>query len=211
MFSEDRIFQIKNGINITENMQALYSENLGLLHVIGNELHLSKEDREDFMQLAYLALHDAIKAFSVDSEYSFLSYYRRCLRHTYFLYRLEMKYPTKLNQYSIKHAQSLNENNGVESVSFDSISFPSTEGGFKKCEDRLICDVIWREINVSLTPINADILYRYYKRNQTYREIGNNYGICINSIRSRIIRSLRILKRSKILQEIAKEYYGIDV
>ena len=209
MFSDEVILKIKNGENVQDNMQRLYCENLGLLHTICNSMQLISEDRDEFYQLAYLALHDAVNAYIENMEstkYNFIAYYRQCLRHAYYVYRLEMKYPVRINQKVYKE----------KTVSKDRIEYLSiydiyTEYEYDLVEDRIIASAVWSEVNRLISDTNAEILIRHFRKKHTYREIGVDYGICSNSVRQRIVRSLHTLRCSHVLREIAQDYFGIYI
>ena len=206
MFSENCILLIKQGVNVTENMQQLYCDNLRLLHTICTSLGLSRDERDEFMQLAYLALADAVKVYVPDGKYSFLSYYRQCLRHQYFVYRLEMKYPMRVNQNTYRNTQYSTV------LPLDvAVREANSDLDFIMAEDKLLAETVWNEVYAILTEENADIVFSYYGKGETYQTIGNRYGIGLNSVRKRVLRSLRLLRYSEQLRGIASDYYGIEV
>lgn len=204
MFSEECIHKIQCGCNVQTNMQQLYSENLGLLHTICNSLHLSSDDRDEFYQFSYIALDKAVKAYDPRRGFSFLAYYRLCLRHEYYVYRLQMKFPVRLDQRAM-HDHAVQESKAEWADYLE----PENDDHYDLVEDAIIAKAIWQEVCSLLSKENADIVVCYYKKNETYSSLSKKYGICINAVRKRVLRSLKILQGSSILREIARDYYGI--
>lgn len=55
MTNEERVMQVQNGVNVCENMTALWQDNQPLIKSIVNRY--PEKDREDLMQEAYIGVY----------------------------------------------------------------------------------------------------------------------------------------------------------
>lgn len=97
MFQINSVLEAKRGINYQQNMERLYMENLGLVRNLANAMNLTIADREEYYQTAFLALDDAVRAFSEKVNIALCHTIGCVLSIDTILYVLEMKYPVRLN------------------------------------------------------------------------------------------------------------------
>ena len=166
-------------------------------------MNLTIADREEYYQTAFLALDDAVRAFSEKSQYSFMSYYRMCIKHRYYLYVLEMKYLVRLNatvtdKSNYKYIEKMVETEQADIGELDL--------SFEQVEYCILADAVWCEVFSSLDYKNAWILQERYLRERTLNSIADELGIGCDRVRRRISRSLNRLRRNQTMKSLAQEY-----
>lgn len=81
MTNEELIQEIKNGVNVQENLQLLYTQNLPLIKQWSRP-YIERFGAEDVLQECYIALHLAVQLFKFDKGFKFTSYLQKCImRH----------------------------------------------------------------------------------------------------------------------------------
>lgn len=209
MFDLSLVTEIKNGIRVKENMSKLYFENLNLIHTMANSMYLTDSDREDFLQMAYIALDKAVHVFKFDSGYSFLAYYRRCLVHEFYQHILLMRYPYRVTHKEHQHLKIHGDGLFFHYDTAESLDLTLVDTGFKEAEYQLLCDSVWNTVRSELNAKNYHVIVKLYKEGQSRREIANEMRIGYERVRLREIRSLQKLRRNSFLHELAMDYYGI--
>lgn len=81
---------------------------------------------------------------------------------------------------------------------------------FIEIEREMLNDALWQLVRESLNYRDYQILYRYYKKEQSLKQIANDFNLTSEAIRKRKIRSLQKLKGNKYLQILAADYYGLQ-
>ncbi len=79
MTNEELVVRIKNGIDVADNMLALWEQNKRFIHVIALK-YKGVAELEDLEQEGYLVLHDAIDGFNAEMGYRFLTYAEHRIR-----------------------------------------------------------------------------------------------------------------------------------
>lgn len=74
----------------------------------------------------------------------------------------------------------------------------------------MLNDALWQLVRESLNYRDYQILYKYYKKEQSLKQIANDFNLTSEAIRKRKIRSLQKLKENKYLQILAADYYGLQ-
>lgn len=72
MTNEERVRQVQNGVNVCENMTALWLDNQPLIKSIVNRY--PEKDREDLMQEAYMGIYKAVQGYDAGKNAKFMSY-----------------------------------------------------------------------------------------------------------------------------------------
>lgn len=72
MTNEERVMQIQKGINLSENLIALWRDNQPLIRIIVNRYR--EKDRKDLMQEAYIGMHKAVQKYDAERNTKFMSY-----------------------------------------------------------------------------------------------------------------------------------------
>lgn len=73
MSNEEIVFEIKNGISATDNMQLLYESNLPLIKIFIKP-YTAYEPMEDLLQESYFGLWEAIQHYETDRNIQFMTY-----------------------------------------------------------------------------------------------------------------------------------------
>lgn len=84
MTNEEIVEQIQDGVNVLDNLELLYKQNIGFITKIVRP-YSAYAELDDLMQEAYLGLHKAVEGFDVSKGYVFLTYAgswikQRCIR-----------------------------------------------------------------------------------------------------------------------------------
>lgn len=208
MINENLVAEIKAGINVKQNMELLYSSNLGLISTIANSWEVYDYDlRNDFFQLAYIALDTAVKSYDGTDGYSLMAYFRRCLLHEYYTYRLEMQFPLRVSRNAYREHKSalpaFHLDNGVKQT------FTVIDESYDKVEEEMLNDVLWSEVANSLSEENYFVIYERFKGEKTLREIACELQIGSERVRLREQRSLNRLRKNKNIQKLAYDYFEI--
>lgn len=79
MTNEELVKQIKNGIDVADNMLKLYEQNKPFIYSIAMH-YRGKAELEDLEQECFIALYDAVNGFKQEYGYKFLTYAEKCLK-----------------------------------------------------------------------------------------------------------------------------------
>lgn len=85
MTNEELVRQIKSGINVTANMEYLYTRNKTLISKMV-EPFADKEEKEDLMQEAYFGLIKAVERYEDDKNVKFMTYAKWWIRQAVMMY-----------------------------------------------------------------------------------------------------------------------------
>ena len=201
MYREDVLKPLKEGISFKENMEILYTANVGLFVEMGTGFGFTDIPVDELLQIAYLALDNAVKVYTFESKYSFLSFFRKCFFHECYVFRLENNYTFKLNQYSYK----VFKESDLEVLDCSSVCLAQLDKNFDSIESNLISEILWGIVDEQLTPKNSYILHERFKKNKTFKEIASILGIGSERVRVREISSLKRLRNNKDVQQLAKD------
>lgn len=207
---------IRSGINIQKNLLALYDTNKGFIVHIAKQFDIPNHRYDDCMQLAYLALIDAVANYKFIYNSSFINYYQKWLKHYFYKDFVKMSYPMCLNSHNIKNIDQLKfysleelfvEQSG-ESLQYTSLT--DSINVFDILEDDII-NAIWNIVHDSLSEINYYVIVQRFKHNRTLESIAKSLGIGKERVRLRILRSLKKLRFNDDLRQIAIDWYAIRV
>lgn len=74
MSNEELVKKIQQGINQTDNMELLYTQNRGFIYKIAQRRAYNQDDIEDLLQEAYFGLYEAVKRYEDTAGVLFMSY-----------------------------------------------------------------------------------------------------------------------------------------
>lgn len=204
MYREDLILPIKSGDLVKENMELLYTANLGLFIAMGTDLQLDRQhDLSDFLQIAYIALDTAVKVYKDNSGFPFISYFRKCLLHERYMQKMQISYPFKLNQYSYKNFLQ----DECSFVDIASVDIATMDLEFERIEQQMLKQVLWQRISYILSDTNSYILQRRFIHNDTLVQLAAKLNIGSERVRLREKRSLNKLRNDTVICEIARDYF----
>lgn len=193
------IKEIQEGVSVKENLNSLFLNSLAYINFLTRKLCVPAQDQDDFYQLSFLSLRQAVYNFNLKKFDSFTAYFRFYVIHNYYQYHLCMHYPLRLSAVTIKEFIY----NSVELT--DNILDSKSQNDLLATEDELIKNTIWSLVLTKLDRKNADMIWLRYRCDMTYNKIGDLYGIGAERVRKRINRALNILKGDTQLKNIAKE------
>lgn len=209
MYCEYLINEIKGQTEKEQMMllvQEFYFANFGILRSMRGSFRVRDSEEDDFYQLCFLAMLDALDAYH-ECINSFLSFYRRCIMHHYYMYKLETRYPMRLSKGQFKHICD----EGIETYNVEGMDFVELDTNFTVAENTLAADRIWGIVKSNVTPTEYLILSMKFKDDITYREVGERLGYLETQVKSKKNNAFRKLKKNKFLQDIACDFYDISV
>lgn len=203
-------YLLKQAKEFEEKEQELLGEfffaNYGLVFVFEKSFRVQLAEQEDFRQLCYLALVQAFHAYQAGNPNSFLSYYRRCVLHQYYVYKMEMRYCVKLSRTDFK------------AVEQGDIILESTDSQFNygDLDDNLICieqsmmaSAVWGEVERALAWQDALLLKRRFCDEVTYKDLAEELELDPDTLRFKQHHLLVKLRKNVRLHKIAQDFYGI--
>lgn len=209
MYCEYLIDEIKRQAEKEQMMllaQEFYFANFGILRSMCGSFRVRDSEEDDFYQLCFLAMLDALEAYH-ECVNSFLSFYRRCIMHHYYMYKLETRYPMRLSKGQFKRACD----EGIETYNVEGMDFMELDTNFTVAENALAADRIWNIVKSNVTPTEYLILSMKFKDDITYREVGERLGYLETQVKSKKNNAFRKLRKNKFLQDIACDFYDIAV
>lgn len=206
---------IRSGINVRENMYKLYEENFGFVVYFIRRCKIPQSRFNDCTQLAYLALYDAVINFKFIHKMSFINYYKKWMIHYFYEDMLLMGYPMRITKTSVKEVDStkwisIDEQAIVEIDNHEGHRLTDSISLFSIMQSDLV-STIWTLVDSELNEKNYYIIQQRFIHKRTLSSIGEELGIGKERVRLRILRSLNKLSKNKDLQQIAIDWFEIDV
>lgn len=210
--NEEIVKRIKAGENLLED---LYVLNLGFVNYYAKCLSIPEAYYEDFIQQAYFALLDAVKAYPENSRVPFLKFYKRCLLHQYFLLKLEMFYPISFTRSVYEKLKDSHALGNITCSKYNDLSdtekFSSLCEEFDDVEFCVLSDAFWNLVADNLSEVNYYVIWQRFVEERTYEDISEDLAIGGERVRRRVLRSLQNLKEIKEIQEIACDFFCLPV
>lgn len=201
MYREDVICAIKNGVDRKDNLEALYSSNLGLFYRMGTEFGRGQIPYDDMMQVAYLSLVKAVEAYRPDGRYPFQAYFRKCYFHDCFMFRMENCYAFRLNQDTYRQYES-----SVEE-SYEVLGdLPVMDLAFEQAELRTLGIILWDAVRRALSEESAYAVEQHYRFGKTYSQIAEETSSSECAVKQRCFRALARLRRDSTVRQLAEDY-----
>lgn len=207
MYCEYLIPDAKKGDR--DSLEQLFFANYNLIYLFERDFHVFKDESEDFSQICFIAFEKAVKEYQLGSLNSLLAYYRRCVQHEFYLYKLLMRYPTRVSRSDIKKIES----DGFEFTNLCSESFAEMDDVLSVVEIHTISAVVWREVERILGYQHCMFLKNRFVFSMKYDEIlirCEERGKTVQQLRDRQAYLLRRLRKSRLLREIAYDFFSIQ-
>ena len=226
MSNEELVEQIRNGYHVTENMQALYENNLSLIKKFIKP-YTYYESEEDLLQEAYFGLWEAVRYYESSEHVLFLTYARYWIRQGIQRYmensgstlRISSVYRQKMARYkktvreyeqTYGHAPTDEEVAAYSQMSLSEIQkirmymseIVSLDAPIKGDEELTLSETVADDF--SLEDEAVDKIFNEYQQNELWR-IVEHYT---DSRQEQIIRGY--YREGKTLSQIASEF-GISL
>ena len=221
MSNEEIVEQIRNGYHVTENMQALYKNNLPLLKQFVRP-YTCYEPEEDLLQEAYFGLWEAAKYYESSKNVKFMTYAHFWVRQSIVRYiencgsiiRRPSGFKQKMDRYN-KTVQDFAQAYGriptdremaealeislqkVEEIKIALQEVASLDASLKADEEISLGDAIADEY--SLENEVTDKIFNEYRKIELWRIVEEN----ADAQQERVIREY--FKEGKTLSQIARE------
>ncbi len=206
MYCEYLILDAKNGDK--ESLSQLFFANYNFIYVFKKDLCVHQEEMEDFAQMCYIAMERAIHSFQIGGLNSFLSYYRRCVQHEFYLYKLHMRYPTRISRHDIKQV----ERDGFDFSKLETVTYSKLDDALNRAEIHTVSSMVWQEVETVLGSQHCGFLKERFIRYAEYEELLDwfeNEFVTIAKLRDRQAYLCRRLRKSDVLKKIASDFFSI--
>lgn len=185
--------------------------NRGFLRNLYNKLHIYGYYFDEFMSLSYEALIKAVNNVDASKLTYFNSYWKKYILHEYLLEKLRVQYQFSVHVYDYQksrdtgvdmYADFIDRTSSIGLVSYDN---------FEEIYDNELRRMLWYEIRNTLSDTNSYIIWEIYYHNKTMVTLAKELGIGPERVRRRKVRSLEKLRRNPTIQQIAKDYFNMNV
>lgn len=180
--------------------------NRSLLFCFMKDFRVKERDRDDFLQLGYIAFNQAIESYQFGGLNTFLSYYRRSVLHHYYLYKLNMCFPSKISFEDYKEVLT----NGFDYKKFINLSYFDYDERLTEVEDAIISKIVWEEVSRIVGEYWCKFLRLRFVEGKSHEEVAELFNLDEkNKLQSRSKQSylLKKLRKSKLLRRIAKDCF----
>lgn len=187
-----------------------YTDNIGLISVIAKAQTLSAADYYDYMQLGYAALLTALRSYTNESSYPFLSYFRRAFKHEIYKFNLEFHNPMRIKSpwyfkdceiSSISLEQGMTESQIVDFCVYDD--------AFKEAEDALLSSTMQSIMRASLNSTQYFVIVEIFWGGNSKKQVAKKIGCTENAVRYAYSTALKSLRQEKGMKCIARDLFGI--
>lgn len=200
MYCEYLLEDAKNGD--ADSLKQLYLANFGLVCKFYEVFGVKDGEKDDFNQLCYIALDSAVKAYCPNGINSFLSYFRRCVLHEFYAFKLLVRYP-----FRVPYLVEIPDVCSVDEV--NEVTYSVLDDSYNESEERMISAIIWNEVRKKLPYDDYVLLYERFVKSRSYSEIAEVLHKDSDKLRFRQRTVLRKLRKDSLLKEIAADFYGI--
>lgn len=185
--------------------------NHSFLSSLYHKLHIAGYYYEEFLSISYVALIKAAQHADLNKLDYFLGYWKKYILHEYLLekMRVEYKFSVTVADYSdakknsIDIIESFYQKNNREGLvindSYESVYY----GELRKR--------LWLAISTTLTEENTYILWELFNKERSMASIAREIGIGTDRVRRRKLRSLNKLRDNEVIQQLARDFYGIPI
>lgn len=201
------VADIQNSKDVCKNLQLLYDNNYGFIINYIKQYYHTEDSIEDFKQLAFLALIDAVNAFKLDSDYQFITIYKTWLNHYFYKYNLEMDYCCHVDAKTYKRLKSYSDR--FESLENQQHEDEKASVDLYDVEEKMLKDFLWDEVRITLTETNYFIIRSKYCLGKSLAQIGRELHIGRERVRQRELRALHKLSLNANIKAIALDFYNI--
>lgn len=169
MTNEELVARIKTGIDVTDNMLALWEQTRSFIHMMAKR-YQGEIDIEDLEQEGYLSLYDAIDGYDTDMGYKFLTYAEHRIKQRMVRYiqnnsavripvhlREKMyQYNKIVNAYQMEHGRKPTRYEIAKEIGISYKSVISLEKAVKMANIQSIDRVIGEDESITLGDTVAD-------------------------------------------------------
>lgn len=187
-------------------MLELYSNTMWYAKKLSYSYCWNNDVSDDFMQISYIALSDAVKSFKPGKQYPFLAYYRKWLIHYFYRYTLEMRFPVKVPR-DVDIKTSISDSITERLLMAMLTTTINSVSSFEKVELEILKEIIWERVDTDLSDENSRIIRGRFLELRTLSSLGEEFDIGAERVRLREIRSLKKLSHDETLQEIALNFF----
>lgn len=189
----------------------LLTVNHSFLSSLYHKLHIAGYYYEEFLSISYVALIKAAQHADLNKLDYFLGYWKKYILHEYLLekMRVEYKFSVTVAEYSdakknsVDIIESFYQKNNREGLvindSYESVYY----GELRKR--------LWVAISNTLTEENTYILWEIFNKERSMASIAREIGIGTDRVRRRKLRSLNKLRDNEVIQQLARDFYGIPI
>lgn len=198
MYNEELLIRAQNCSDKKERAELLgkfYTVNIGLIVNLMNEYCKKDSLKEDFLQVAYIAVEETCKSYKCDSGYSMLAYYRTWVKHE--SYKLWLLNGGK-EPFMSESAETGNLYNAEYKKSYEAS---------KTVERKFMRELLWERVDALLTEREAGILRQRFVKEQTLVCIGDEYDISVERVRQLISRSCKNLHNDVEVQAVGRYFH----
>lgn len=183
-----------------EAIQALYDNNIGIMHKLIFRLSISKQDRDDFLQECYFVLLKCIDAFEPEKGFKFITYLSKAI--TRMIWRKTNDEKQQPQTVSIYDSVS-NDTDGIELI--DTLRDPAAE----EFIDNLDWSYFQSEVQSVLVEIEQPcraLVFENKGKGLTVKYLAHKYGLTERDAQNHICRTELKLRRNRRLKEIGIDY-----
>lgn len=166
---------------------------------------VDKNDHDDFKQLTYIALVEAIRGFDLSRQTSFIAYWKYYILSEYYQFKLQMHYCTSISRGTYTSLKSFSD---INQIILDRLYTQNVYQIDDKCINDIMYESIWGIVDSVLTDKNSYILKQIYVKERTLTSIAKELEIGVERVRQRKIRSLEKLHENLVLRGIYYSYFN---
>lgn len=217
------VWKIQSSDNyaVATDLVLLYRKNLGFIVSCIKEYGLLVDyharDYEDYLQVSYLALVNAVRCFNFNFGTKFITYFRYWMKR--YIYNFRMESTCQFHVPERKASAFIRDELPKLKIFPMEKCFETKYSAVKSCgmeelyalECQLYKNQIWEEARRLLTPENYIMVYARFAEGVEFSVIAERAGITYDAARLRVHRSLAKLRKSPILKVFAQDLYGIRV
>jgi len=213
MTNEEITTRIQSGER--ELVSTLWENNVGLIALKARRFYNYYRDRctahgvtaDDFIQVGYFALLDAVNAYDASTGYKLTTYLNFPLMKHFkilagFTYGGDSRKSDPLNK-SISLNDEIGENSGIERI--EALVDPESEKPFEDVENSMfrseLRDTLEKAIS-NIPPRYAEVIRKRFFESQTLQKIADESGLTIEGIRQRGLKGFKLLRCEKELKEL---------
>lgn len=204
MSNEQLVRLIKDGQNVTENMQTLYLANLPLIkkHI---KPYTCYEPEEDLLQEAYFGLMEAVNHYDESMGYKFMTYAYWWIRRVtgWYIKRCSLKEVACLDD-TIDDETGETRKNAIQDL------FCLSETVIDKIYTEHSKNELWGIVERHTTDSENDVIVMRYMHNNTYKQIGEKHNVSIERARQLEQQALRKLRQGRAKRELSNKFIELD-
>lgn len=171
--------------------------------------HTSRVELDDLMQAGYIAMMSAVKDFNTESGYTFTTYLTRHLKSA-FARELGIR-STRRDALLRAISMDTPQGSGNDFSISETLPAPGAETAFDVMLNRVAVEqafaIIMKYVE-KLDPQQSDVIKKLYFDDMTLREIADQFGVSIESIRQCKEKGLRRLRGFTTVRKVLCELYA---